>query len=200
MEHLFKTQAKIKLIKYCFLSAGCCVLIAIITTLYLKNNSIEEDIQASSTKNEKPNLPKNYTLNINQSVFEGVSNDLIPYKIVAKNVTKNLAKQYILSAVSGKYSLNNSDLKIKADKGTLDEDNKFMTLTNDVEITLNGIIFNSEEIKLNLNNQEAYSDTNVEVNFNKSSIKANSFNTRDSHNIIEFRGNVESNFDIKNFK
>jgi len=40
----------------------------------------------------------------------------------------------------------------------------------------------------------------VEVNFNKSNIKADSFNTQNSNNIIEFNGNVESNFDVKNFK
>jgi hypothetical protein len=200
MEHLVKAQAKIKLIKYCFLSAGCCVLIAIITTLYLKNTSIQEDIEANSVQEKTPKLSKNYSLNINQSIFEGMSSDLMPYKILAQTVTKDLANQYILSAVNGQYSLTNGDLKIKAASGTLDEDNKFATLTKDVEITLNGVIFNSEKITFNLENQEAYSDTEVEVNFDKSNIKADSFNTKNSHNIIEFKGNVESNFDVKNFK
>ncbi|MDP4708526.1 MAG: LPS export ABC transporter periplasmic protein LptC [Rickettsiaceae bacterium] len=200
MEHLLKTQARIKLIKYCFLSAGCCVLIAIVTTLYLKNISIQEDIKESSIQKTQQKLSKDYTLNINQSIFEGISSDLTPYKISAKTVTKDLENKYILSAVSGQYSLTNGDLNIKAAIGTLDEDQKLATLTKDVEITVNGIIFNSEKIMFNLENQEAYSDTEVEVNFNKSNIKADSFNTKNSHNIIEFNGNVESNFDVKDFE
>jgi|GEM_PF-881296 len=200
MEHLVKAQARIKLIKYCFLSAGCCVLIAIITTLYLKNSSIQEDIETSSVQEKKPKLSKNYSLNINKSIFEGMSSDLMPYKILAQTVTKDLANHYILSSVSGRYALTNGDLKIKAASGTLDENNKLATLTKNVEITLNGVIFNSEKITFNLENQEVYSNTEVEVNFHKSNIKADSFNTQNSNNIIEFNGNVESNFDVKNFK
>ena len=200
MEHLAKTRAKIKLLKYIFLSTGCCVLIAIIITLYLNNTFISQDVEKNSAKNNKPNLSKKYNLTINRSIFEGLSSNLIPYKISANTVSKDLTNKYILSIITGKYSLNNGNLTIKATNGILDEDNKFIILKDNVIITLNNIIFISEEIKLNLKNQEAHSDTNVEVNFNNSSIKADSFNTKDSNNIIEFKGNVKSNFNIKRTK
>jgi len=200
MDYLVKTRARIKLIKYIFLSASCCVLIAIITTLYLKNTEISQDLEQKSAQNNKPKLSKEYSLTINQSIFEGVSGELIPYKILAKTVTKDLANKYVLSSINGNYSLDNGDLTFKSVNGILDENSKFVILTDDVKIILNDIIFTSDEIKFNLENQEAYSDTNVEVNFNESSIKADSFHTKDSNNIIEFKGNVESDFNIKNLE
>lgn len=188
-------RAKIKILKYVFLSMSCCVLLAIIVTLYLKNNTLNSNSEEPVGKTPKE---KNYSLAINHSMFEGFTGSSAPYKILAKTVTKNQLNQYILGSVSGQCTLdNNDDITAKSINGTLDEENKLITLTNDVKIFLNNMVLNSEEVKFNLKNQDTYSDQYVEVNSEMGNIKANSFNTKESNNIIEFKGNVESTCIIK---
>lgn len=195
MENLIKARAqKIKLIKYIFLSTGCCVLIAIVTSLYAQNALISKD--SSSSQKDRSKLPKDYTLSINHSVIEGVSSDLMPYKISAENIVKNSANKYVLNSVNGKYSLDDGDISIKATKGTLDEVTKSFTLTDDAQVIFNGIIFSSKEIIFDLHSKDASSNKEVEVVFEQSSIKADSFKIEDSTNSIEFKGNVKSNFNI----
>lgn len=195
MENLIKARAqKIKLIKYIFLSTGCCVLIAIVTSLYAQNALISKD--SSSSQKDRSRLPKDYTLSINHSVIEGVSSDLMPYKISAENIVKNSANKYVLNSVNGKYSLDDGDISIKATKGTLDEVTKSFILTDDAQVIFNGIIFSSKEIIFDLHSKDASSNKEVEVVFEQSSIKADSFKIEDSTNSIEFKGNVKSNFNI----
>lgn len=196
MENLIKARAqKIKLIKYIFLSTGCCVLIAIVTSLYTQNTLISKDF-TSSSQEVHSKLPKDYTLSINHSVIEGVSSDLMPYKISAENIVKNSANKYVLNSVNGKYSLDDGDISIKATKGTLDEVTKSFTLTDDAQVIFNGIIFSGKEIIFDLHSKDATSNKEVEVVFEQSSIKADSFKIEDSTNSIEFKGNVKSNFNI----
>lgn len=196
MENLIKARAqKIKLIKYIFLSTGCCVLIAIVTSLYAQNALISKDFTSSSQK-DRSKLPKDYTLSINHSVIEGVSSDLMPYKISTENIVKNSANKYVLNSVNGKYSLDDGDISIKATKGTLDEVTKSFTLTDDAQVIFNGIIFSGKEIIFDLHSKDASSNKEVEVVFEQSSIKADSFKIEDSTNSIEFKGNVKSNFNI----
>ena len=196
MENLIKARAqKIKLIKYIFLSTGCCVLIAIVTSLYAQNTLISKDF-TSSSQEDHSRLPKDYTLSINHSVIEGVSSDLMPYKISAENIVKNSANKYVLNSVNGKYSLDDGDISIKATKGILDEVTKSFTLTDDAQVIFNGVVFSGKEIIFNLHSKDATSNKEVEVVFEQSSIKADSFKIEDSTNSIEFKGNVKSNFNI----
>ncbi len=197
MNHLNKTQEKVRVFKYIFLSLSCCILVAIIVTLYFNNTTLQEDLADRSSKSVQPNLSKDYNLTINRSTFKGVSKDLVPYIISADTVSKDLEDNYTLNMIAGEYLIENGNLTIAANSGTMDKDTKVITLEDNVRVTLNNLIFNSQKIKLNLKNQEAYSDDNVEVHFNKSSIKANSFKTKDANNIIEFNGNVESEFIVK---
>ena len=195
MKNLIKARAqKIKLIKYVFLSASCCVLIAIVTSLYTQNALISND--SLSSQKDCSRLPKDYTLSINYSVIEGVSSDLMPYNISAKNIVKNSTNKYVLNFVNGKYSLDDGDISIKAVKGTLDEITKSFTLTGDAQVIFNGIIFSSREIIFDLYSKDASSNKEVEVVFKQSSIKADNFKIEDSTNSIQFKGNVKSYFNI----
>lgn len=197
MEDLIKTRIqKTKLIKYIFLSTGCCVLIAIVTALYAQNTLTSKDSSTQSSQKDRSKLPKDYTLSINHSVVEGISSDLMPYKISAENIIKNSANKYMLNSVNGKYSLEDGDIFIKATKGTLNEVTKIFTLTDDAQVIFNGVTFSSKEIIFDLDSKDAHSDTEVEVIFEQSNIRADSFKTKDSSNNIEFKGNVKSNFNI----
>lgn len=197
MEHLILNRSRLKLLKYIFLSTGGCVFLAIIVTLYLKNSADEEAKESLSKQNKK--LSKNYSLSISKPIFEGVTGDLSPYKILANSVNKNLKNQYTLQEVNANCKLNNSNINARSANAIFDDSNRLITLKNNVLINLDDAILKCEEIKLNLENQEVSNDTGVELDFKKSTIKADSLNTKDSNNIIEFNGNIESNFNIENF-
>lgn len=197
MEHLILNRSRLKLLKYIFLSAGGCIFLAIIVTLYLKN-SADEDAKESLAKQNKK-LSKNYSLSISKPIFEGVTGDLNPYKILANSVNKNLKNQYTLQDVNANCKLSNTNVNAKASSAVFDDGNRFITLKNNVLINLDDAVLKCEEIKLNLENQEVSNDTGIVLDYKKSNIKADSLNTKDSNNIIEFNGNIESNFDIENF-
>ncbi len=171
-------------------------MIAIIITLYLKSNS-QEETDSPKQGSAKPKLSKEYTLSINRSIFEGISSDSLPYTIYAENVMKNSENKYVLKAIEGTYTLTDGDITLKAINGTIDEFNQFVTLKNNAQIEYNGIVFNSDKIKLHLDNQDIESDTPVDVNFKNSNIKADSFKAKNSGKDIIFEGNVESEFDLK---
>jgi len=197
MEHwVNKRRTKLKLLKYIFLSSSCCVLFAIIVTLHLKNSEINKN---STTSPTTPSVKsKKSSLAIDHLMFEGFSEKSIPYKILAESVSKNQLNQYVLNSVSSQYSINNNDdITAKSTRGLFDEDNKLVILRDDVKIFLNNIVLNSDEIKINLENQDIHSDEIVEVNSKMGNIKADSFNTKESNNIIEFKGNVESTYTTK---
>ena len=196
MQELVKLRAKTKLIKYIFLSTSICVLVAVLVILYIHKLPTEDgsDFEAAQKKSKK--LPKEYSLNIKKSIFEGVSNDLAPYVIMAQNVAKNTANEYLLNAVNGTYTLPDGNITIKADSGTLDEIEKSVILNDNVTVLFNGMIFNSEQMIIDLETKDAKSPEEVEVTFEKSKIRADQFQTEESAEIIKFKGNVESNFDL----
>lgn len=199
MENLASVRARVKLFKYIFLSGGVCILLGLLGTVYIKNShNVEEPTEEGGQKTSSI-LTKDFTLSINSSIFEGISSDLVPYKISANNVTKTTDDKYILNSVKGTYSLVDGELIIKAKNGTLDESTKFITLKNDVQITLYGAIFTSQEMKINLDSKDAHSNTNVEVIFEQSNITADKFKTENSGDQIKFEGNIESSFTIKDF-
>ncbi len=199
MEYLIQYRTKLKLLKYISLSAGLCIFLAIIITLYIKNASDHEAKQPFQETN-KFKLSKDYSLTINNPIFEGVTGNLNPYRILAQTVSKNLDNQYTLHNVNANCKINDANVNAKATNALLDDSNKLITLKENVQITLDDTVLKCEEIKLNLENQEITSDTSVEINLENSHIKADSLSTKDSNNIIELKGNIESNFDIKNFK
>lgn len=200
MNHYARTRSRIKLLKYIFLSLGCCVMVSIMVTLYLKNSQISEEITETSSKNKHSKLSKDYSLSIKKSTFEGISHDLTPYKILANTVTKNLDNQYILSEIKGTYGIGEENLIIKSSSGILNEDSKMFILKDDVNVTINDMHINSKKLYFNLSNKDAHSDSEVEINSKNAKIKADSFYIKDSNNIINFEGNVDCTFDISDFE
>lgn len=198
MQELVKIQTKTKLVKYIFLSASLCVLVAVLVILYLHKLPTEDESSFKTAQKEARKLPKEYSLRIKQSIFEGVSTDLAPYVIMAQNVARNTANEYLLKIVNGTYKLADGEIIIKADSGTLNETEKSVTLKDNVSILFNGMSFNSEKMIVNLSTKDAKSPEEVEVTFEQSKIRADQFQTEDSAGIIKFKGNVDSSFDLEN--
>ena len=200
MQELSKLRSKTKLVKYIFLSASISVLVSVLVVLYIQKLPTDTESNYEITKNKTKKLSKEYSLNITKSIFEGVSEDLSPYVIIAQNVAKNTSDKYLLDIIKGKYTLPDGEITIKADSGTLDELKKSVILNDNVRILFNGMVFNSNQIIVDLETKDAKSNDKVEVTFEKSKIQADKFKTEDSANTIKFEGNVDSNFDLNGLK
>ncbi len=200
MNQLKHHQNKIKFIKYIFLCSGICLLLAIfITITYSLNSSTDKPTSQQETHDKKPYLTKDYSLSIQSPVFEGFSDNLMPYKILADTMMRDKNNNYILQSVSGKYFTGDGDVIIKSNNATLDELAKHVILTDNVLIIFNGARLKSSQINFNINTQNINSDTLVVVDFSNSYIKADKLESEDYSEIIRFKGNVESVFDMDDF-
>ncbi|MEM6339095.1 MAG: LPS export ABC transporter periplasmic protein LptC [Pseudomonadota bacterium] len=173
MQELSKLRSKTKLVKYIFLSASICVLVSVLVILYIQKLPTDTESDYEITNNKTKKLSKEYSLNITKSIFEGVSEDLSPYVIIAQNVAKNTSDKYLLDIIKGKYTLPDGEITIKADSGTLDELKKSVILNDNVRILFNGMVLNSDQIIIDLETKDAKSNDKVEVTFEKSKIQAN---------------------------
>ena len=196
MQELSKLRSKTKLVKYMFLSASICVLVSVLVVLYIQKLPTNNESNYQTTKNKTKKLSKEYSLNITKSIFKGVSEDLSPYVIIAQNVAKNTSDKYLLDIIKGKCTLPDGEITIKADSGTLDEIKKSIILNDNVRILFNSMVFNSDQVIVDLETKDAKSNNKVEVTFEKSKIQADKFKTEDSANTIKFEGNVDSHFDL----
>lgn len=185
-----------RIIKYSFLASGILVLFLI---LFSSSNEEQKLIVVELDQKTMDHIPEEFKLNMNNSIFEGLNKDKLPYQIKANMVTKQNDNIYNLNTINAKYNTTNGDLKILAQNGVLNETTKFFTLRENVQIIFDTLILTSDKINFNLNSNMAYSEHPVEVNFQNSTIKASSFNADDSSNIINFEGNVVSTFNLNDF-
>ncbi|MBA2628829.1 MAG: LPS export ABC transporter periplasmic protein LptC [Rickettsiaceae bacterium] len=200
MNQLKHNQNKFKLVKYIFLCSGVLVLIFIfITIIYSSSSSQNNYTVKQDILNNKPYLTKDYSLGIENPVFEGISNNLAPYKILAHTMVKDKYNNYILQFVSGKYLSSDGDIIIKSNEATLDDLAKKIILKDNVLVIFNGIKLKSNQLNLNINNQNINSEAPVIVDFSNSYIKADKLDSDEYSKIIRFKGNVESVFDIDDF-
>ena len=200
MNQLKHHQNKIKFIKYAFLSSGIFLLLIIfVTIMYSPNSSTDTSNSEQELNDKKPYLTKDYSLSIQNPVFDGFSNNLTPYKILANTMMRDKNNNYILQTVSGKYFTSDGDITIKSNNAALDEITKHITLTDDVLIIFNGAQLRSNQLNFNINTQNINSDTPVLLDFSNSYIKADKLESEDYSEIIRFKGNVESVFDIDDF-
>ena len=200
MNQLNHNQNKFKLVKYLFLCSGVLVLILIfITIIYSSSSSQNNQTVKQDILTNKPYLTKDYSLGIENPVFEGISNNLVPYKILANTMVKDKYNNYILQFVSGKYFSSDGDIIIKSNEATLDDLAKKIILKDDVVVIFNGIKLKSSQLNLNINNQNINSEAPVIVDFSNSYIKADKLDSDDYSKIIRFKGNVESVFDMDDF-
>lgn len=187
---------KNRIIKYSFLVSGILVLFLI---LFSSSNEEQKLIVDELDPTAIDQTQEEFKLNMNNSIFEGLNKDKLPYQIKANMVTKQNDNIYNLNTINAKYNTTNGNLRILAQNGVLNETTKFFTLRENVQIIFDTLILNSDLINFNLNSNMAYSEHPVEVNFQNSTIKASSFSADDSSNIINFEGNVVSTFNLNDF-
>ena len=199
MDQLKRHQTKIKFIKYVFLSSGIFLLLVILVTIMYSPNSSNTSSSQQEINDKKPYLTKDYSLSIQSPVFEGFSNNLTPYKILANTMMRDKNNNYILQTVSGKYLTSDGDITIKSKNAALDEITKQVVLTDDVLIIFNGAQLKSSQLNFNINTQNINSETPVIVDFSNSYIKADKLESEGYSDSIKFKGNVESVFDIDDF-
>ena len=77
---------------------------------------------------------------MNNSIFEGLNKDKLPYKIKANVVTKQNNSIYNLNTINAKYNISNGDLQILADNGLLNEATKLFILSENVKIIFNNLV------------------------------------------------------------
>ena len=182
MNQLNPNQNKFKLVKYLFLCSGVLVLILIfITIIYSSSSSQNNQTVKQDILTNKPYLTKDYSLGIENPVFEGISNNLAPYKILAHTMVKDKYNNYILQFVSGKYLSSDGDIIIKSNEATLDDLAKKIILKDDVVVIFNGIKLKSSQLNLNINNQNINSEAPVIVDFSNSNAEDSE---RSSNNLI----------------
>lgn len=189
------TKKRNKILKYLFLLSGILVFIS----LFIPSFNKEEDNFNPILKPVAANSSKEFDLNVNNPILEGLSKNNLPYKIIASVVTRHHSNSYDMSLVNARHELTNGYLDIKAEKGTFDEDKKLFTLSKEVVISFNDLILTGEKIDLNLYSNVISSHEPIEVTFKNSKIKATSFNTDNSNKIMNFQGNVVATFSFNDF-
>ena len=193
INYIFKRN---KVIKYLFLLSGIFVLLVIFCATYEKKKVvIEERLEV----NKNTHISKEFNFNINDSVFEGVNKDNLPYTITARFITKQNANIYNLNTVDGIHKLSKDNLHVVADNGLLDDNTNLLVLSENVKIIFNNFELSGSKVNFDLNSNLASSDQPVEVTYQNSTIKALNFYSEDSNNIINFEGDVVSTFNVNDF-
>ena len=193
INYIFKRN---KVIKYLFLLSGIFVLLGVFGATYEKKKVvIEERLEV----NENTGISKEFNFNINDSVFEGVNKDNLPYTITARFITKQNDNIYNLNTVDGTHKLSKDTLHIVANNGLLDDNTNLLVLSENVKIVFNSFELSGSKVNFDLNSNLASSDQPVEVTYQNSTIKALNFYSEDSNNIVHFEGNVVSTFNANDF-
>ena len=193
INYIFKRN---KVIKYLFLLSGIFVLLVIFCATYEKKKVvIEERLEV----NKNTHISKEFNFNINDSVFEGVNKDNLPYTITARFITKQNDNIYNLNTVDGTHKLSKDNLHVVADNGLLDDNTNLLVLSENVKIIFNNFELSGSKVNFDLNSNLASSDQPVEVTYQNSTIKALNFYSEDSNNIVNFEGDVVSTFNVNDF-
>ena len=193
INYIFKRN---KVIKYLFLLSGIFVLLVIFWATYEKKKVvIEERLEV----NKNTHISKEFNFNINDSVFEGVNKDNLPYTITARFITKQNDNIYNLNTVDGTHKLSKDTLHIVANNGLLDDNTNLLVLSENVKIVFNSFELSGSKVNFDLNSNLASSDQPAEVTYQNSTIKALNFYSDDSNNIVNFEGEVVSTFNVNDF-
>lgn len=198
MQTLRKAQKKVKIIKYISLLIVGCIISLVIYFLFFPEQKISEELTAIPEQKQKYKLKDDCSLSINSSILEGINNDL-PYRIEAKNIIKDRSNNYIMEGVSCKYEASQGDILIDSEKGFLDEITKQLFLNNEVNVSFNGMHLKSSHLHLDITTNDLKSDKPTTIDFKNSYIKANQVQTKNSAQILEFKGGVKTVFDMDDF-
>ena len=198
MQTLRKNQKKTQVIKYTLLLIVGCIVFLVLFSIFMVDSKLNDNLISHAEKEQTYRLKDDCSLSINSSILEGVNNDF-PYRIEAKNIVKDRSNNYILEGVSCKYSMNRGDIIIDSQKGFLDEITKKLFLNEEVKLVFNDMRLRSSDLHLDINTNDLKSDKPTIIDFKNSYIKANQVETKNSTDIIKFKGGVKTVFDINDF-
>lgn len=198
MDLISQKKLYVKIIKYLFLSVG--ILIILTICINLSQDNINTNISEQTTDPVKNIAKKDLThkLSINHTVFEGLTEKLTLYKIIAQHIDKLDHSNYLLKSINADYPLDEGILNLKSLEGSFDSDKNELILNNHVTALYNGITFNSESLKFVLDSKNSFSDTPVTITYKDSEIIANRFHTENASNILQFNGNVKVKIKLDN--
>ena len=171
--------------------------------ILIKSSYINEKNDINVTKKSlkyNKNFDLKYNIILKDSIFEGVNKNLNAYTIKTERATKESNNKYKLDIINAIYNVNKDQhLIIHAQEGFLDEESNILDLKNDVKIFFDKIIFNTNNARIDLVNQNITGNSSATLFYNNSSITSDSFNTRDKNNIIIFKGNVSTIINLSDY-
>lgn len=163
-----------------------------------KNLTIDNVAKTSATASAKN--PVDYEITLENSVFEGVNKDQRLYVVAAQRAIKDEGEKYKLFEVNAKYGMDNyKDLVINAHKGIIDRENRFVKLSDEVQMILDDFVFRTHKIEIDLLNKQVLADSKVKVTYKHSNIAADSFSTANEGNVLNFDGHVATKINISDF-
>ncbi|AGJ01847.1 hypothetical protein H374_5620 [Rickettsia prowazekii str. NMRC Madrid E] len=173
--------------------------------ILIKSGYINEKNDINVTKKilnlrDNKNYDLKYNVILQDSIFEGVNKNLNAYKIKTERAIKESGNKYKLDIINAIYNINQDQaLIITAKEGFLDQESNILDLKNDIKLFLDEIIFNTNNARINLVNQNIYGNSSAKLLYKNSSITSDSFNTMDENNIIIFKGNVSTIIDLSDY-
>ncbi|WP_041405242.1 LPS export ABC transporter periplasmic protein LptC [Rickettsia canadensis] len=171
--------------------------------ILIKSGYINEENDINVTKKSlkyNKNFDLKYNIILKDSIFEGVNKNLNAYTIKTERATKESDNKYKLDIINAIYNVNKDQhLIIHAQEGFLDEESNILDLKNDVKFFFDKIIFNTNNARIDLVNQNITGNSSATLFYNNSSITSDSFNTRDKNNIIIFKGNVSTIINLSDY-
>ena len=206
MDIIWHNRIRIKIAKYFFLIALIVTLASILLVLNHENEffkKYDNKDNVSDVDQLKKTNTNDHKLSINKSLFEGIAEDLSPYKIFASKVDKLSSDTYKLDFIDAKCFFDQSSLsgiKINALAGIFNSSENSIFLEKNVVIKYENVAFNAKNLNIDFDKKDAYSNENIVVNYKNSQIMADKFETGNSVEVIKFNGNVRSKFMMSDFR
>ena len=159
-----------------------------------------QTVEVYKDTNSKEVVKKNnYEITIFNTIFEGVNKDRQPYSILADTAIKIGEHIYDLEKVVAKYHLFDDSLNISSQHANIDDNNKFVTLQDEVKIRMSDLELSSQKIYIDLIYKKIFSDEKVVINYNSLRLEADNLSANANNNVIVLQGNVMAKININDF-
>ncbi|MGC0371534.1 MAG: hypothetical protein DGJ47_000223 [Rickettsiaceae bacterium] len=190
-----QVQKRNKLIKYFCLVTG---LFIILYTGYeiLKSDADLPETDLNKDLIKKP-TNKKFSVSVQRPVFEGFGKDQKPYKVAADSISKKDDNNYLLNDIKGEYVTNKNKVLLCSKQGVFNSKSKELHLKNQVTVWFDLIELTSNDVHIDIENKNCYSDMPIIIKQSGSNIKADSFSSDKESSVIKLKGNVKSSIMIK---
>ena len=167
--------------------------------LFSNINPIGRLQNSISNYGENINPKKEYEVVVENSLFKGLSKDLEPYEIYSKYAYKSVDNKYRLDQINANYKLSKQNLLIFAKEGLIDDDKKLLVLKNNIELILDELKIYSSELNIDLISKDTNSRSGVKLKYKNSIVDADSFNSEENNQSLNFKGHVKTKLNFADF-